>query len=72
MLQLQEQKKELYMTYTLFRRRFGEEILQEPSRFLSELPKDLVEWQLNYQQQENNKENKIKEFINNIKDILAG
>jgi DNA helicase II / ATP-dependent DNA helicase PcrA len=65
-------KKELYMTYTLFRRRFGEEILQEPSRFLSELPKDLVEWQLNYQQQENNKENKIKEFINNIKDILAG
>ena len=65
-------KRELFMTYTLFRRRFGEEIQQEPSRFLNELPKDLLEWQLNYQQQENNKENKIKEFINNIKDILAG
>jgi DNA helicase-2/ATP-dependent DNA helicase PcrA len=66
-------KKELILTYTLFRRKFGEEIAQEPSRFLYEIPKHLVDWQYQYLKQENqNEEKKIKEFINNIKNILTG
>ncbi|GIX42396.1 MAG: hypothetical protein KatS3mg129_2129 [Leptospiraceae bacterium] len=66
-------KEELYLTYTLFRRRFGEEIAQEPSRFLNEIPKELVDWQYNYSKQEpEKKEKQLKEFLNNIKSILAG
>ncbi len=38
-------QKELFITYAKNRRRYGEDIECEPSRFLHELPEDEIEWQ---------------------------
>ena len=38
-------QKELTITYAKHRRRYGEDIECEPSRFLSELPEEEVEWE---------------------------
>lgn len=38
-------QKELVITYAKHRRRYGEDIECEPSRFLSELPEDEIEWE---------------------------
>lgn len=62
-------KRELYLSYTLFRRIFGNEVQQEPSRFLNEIPEELVERE--YLDKKENNENHLKEFIKNIKDILV-
>lgn len=38
-------QRSLTMTYAKKRRKYGEEIRCEPSRFLTELPKDLLDWE---------------------------
>ncbi len=38
-------QKELTITYAKHRRRYGEDIECEPSRFLTELPEDEIEWE---------------------------
>ncbi len=38
-------QKELFITYAKHRRRYGEDIECEPSRFLNELPEEEIEWQ---------------------------
>ncbi len=38
-------QKELFITYAKHRRRYGEDIECDPSRFLNELPEDEIEWQ---------------------------
>ncbi|MCS7206059.1 MAG: UvrD-helicase domain-containing protein [Leptospiraceae bacterium] len=38
-------KEELFLSYSLYRKRFGEEIPFEPSRFLNEIPEEFVEYE---------------------------
>ncbi len=38
-------QKELIITHAKNRRRYGEDVECEPSRFLAELPEDDVEWE---------------------------
>ena len=37
--------KRITITYAKHRRRYGEDVECEPSRFLSELPEDEIEWE---------------------------
>ena len=63
--------KELYLTYTSHRIRYGKKLPSSPSRFLEEIPEDLLK-RIDTNSNEDPDENKrdAKAFFSNIKEIL--
>ena len=65
-------QKELFITYAKHRRRYGEDIECDPSRFLDELPQDEVEWEGGGRKlDEETSKKRGRESLAALKDMLA-
>ena len=64
-------EKSLTMTMARSRKRFGERIICEPSRFLDELPEDEIEWLGGKASKEKATEEKGKSHLAGLKALLG-
>ena len=65
-------KRELVITYAKHRRRYGEDVDCEPSRFLQELPQDDVEWEGGqHKLDEETNRKRGRAHLDSLKDMLA-
>ena len=65
-------QRELTLTYATHRRRYGEDVECEPSRFLSELPEDEVEWEGGGREVDEEKSRERgRAHLASLKDLLA-
>ncbi|MDX1795257.1 MAG: DNA helicase Rep [Hydrogenovibrio sp.] len=67
-------QKSLTMTYAKKRKKYGEELRCEPSRFLSELPEELLEWEGKPGVEISEEEKKVNgnAHLDNLKAMLSG
>ena len=63
-------KQHLTITFAKTRNRFGEKITCEPSRFLDELPPELIEWEGQVVKSAEERQETAKSYINNLQDML--
>jgi ATP-dependent DNA helicase Rep len=61
----------LTMTYAKKRQRFGEELECEPSRFLSELPEEHLEWEDRREVSPEEKKETGRAHLDNLKSLLG-
>ena len=65
-------KRELAITYAKHRRRYGEDVDCEPSRFLEELPQDDIEWEGGkHKLDEETNRKRGRAHLDSLKDLLA-
>ncbi len=64
-------EKSLTMTMARTRKRYGERIVCEPSRFLDELPEDEIEWLGGKASKEKATQDKGKSHLDGLKALLG-
>ena len=64
-------EKSLTMTMARTRKRYGEKIICEPSRFLEELPEDEIEWLGGKASKEKSTQDKGKAHLDGLKALLG-
>ncbi|HFC93642.1 MAG TPA: ATP-dependent DNA helicase Rep, partial [Leucothrix mucor] len=63
-------KKQLTISFTKTRRRYGESITCEPSRFLEELPEEHIEWANRKVTSHKEMQETAQSYISNLQDML--
>lgn len=65
-------KKQLTITFAKTRRRYGENIVCEPSRFLEELPEEHIDWANRTEKSHAEMQKTAQSYISNLQDLLDG
>jgi ATP-dependent DNA helicase Rep len=64
-------EKSLTMTMARTRKRYGDKVICEPSRFLDELPEDEIEWLGGKASKEKSTQDKGKSHLDGLKALLG-
>ncbi len=65
-------KKQLTISFAKTRRRYGESITCDPSRFLEELPEEHIEWANRKVVSHKEMQETAQSYISNLQDMLDG